>query len=67
MSKKAVLAYKKRLHCYNSSIRICWKLYETNWISFEAYEEIEKRLAKKYKIDEKSLFRIKAKKPNREE
>ena len=59
MSKKAALSYRKRLHCYYSAMRISKDLYENHWISFKAYKKIEKELAEKYEIGEKSLFRIK--------
>lgn len=40
-------------------MRIGKDLYENHWITFKAYEKIEKELAEKYEIGEKSLFRIK--------
>ena len=62
MSQKTVLSHRKRLHCYYSAMRIAKHLYVHRFISFKAYEKIEKELAEKYGIDEKSLFRIKPEK-----
>ena len=59
MSKEKVKDYRKRIHRYLSSMRFCKDLYDNRFISFEAYVEIEKRLAEKYGIEENSLFRIK--------
>ena len=42
-------------------MRFCKSLYENHFISFEAYVEIEKRLAKKYGIADDSLFKIETK------
>ena len=58
MPKVEIIRHRKRIHRYFSSMRFCKNLYENHFISFEVYVEIEKRLAKKYGIDEDSLFRI---------
>lgn len=59
MPKVELLKHRKRIHRYLSSIRLCKNLYENHFINFEAYVEIEKRLAEKYGIEENSLFRSK--------
>ena len=64
MPKAEIKRHRKRIHCYLSSMRFCKNLYENHFITFEAYVEIEKRLAKKYGIAENSLFRIIPKKQN---
>ena len=61
MPKVEIIRHRKRIHRYLSSMRFCKDLYENHFISFEAYVEIEKRLAKKYGIADDSLFKIKAK------
>ena len=61
MPKVEIIRHRKRIHRYLSSMRFCKDLYENHFISFEAYSEIEKRLAKKYGIADDSLFKIKAK------
>ena len=61
MPKVEIIRHRKRIHRYLSSMRFCKNLYENHFITFEAYIEIEKRLAKKYGIADDSLFKIKAK------
>ena len=61
MAKVEIIRHRKRIHRYLSSMRFCKDLYENHFISFEAYVEIEKRLAKKYGMADDSLFKIKAK------
>ena len=58
MPKAEIRRHRKRIHCYLSSMRLCKNLYENHFISFEAYVEIEKRLAQKYRIEDNSLFKI---------
>lgn len=57
MSKADITRHRKRIHRYLSSMRFCNNLYENHFIAFEVYVEIEKRLAEKYGIEERSLFR----------
>ena len=57
MPKAEILKHRKRIHRYLSSMRFCKNLYENHFIAIEVYVEIEKRLAEKYGIEERSLFR----------
>ena len=59
MPKVEIIRHRKRIHRYLSSMRFCKSLYENHFISFEAYVEIEKRLANKCGLQESSLFRSK--------
>ena len=61
MPNVEIIIHRKRIRRYLSSMKFCIDFCEHHFISFEAYIEIEKRLAEKYGIADDSLFKIKAK------